>query len=111
MIAALGASVAKTNEEFVWRHGLTNLNIRSNAGVCHIPSGLNRRPDVGELAIALFCTKRFTETTEIFVLKLASQPYHQRSSRQRRKILQERSVHAHLFVKQILALKKNFNAI
>lgn len=74
MIAALGTSVAKTNEEFVWRHGLTYLNIRSKAEVCHIPSGLNRRPEIGELAIALFCTKRLAETTEIFVLKLASQP-------------------------------------
>jgi len=69
MIAALGASVAKTNEEFVWRHGLTYLDIRSNAEVCHIPPGLNRRPDVDELAIALFCTKRIVETTEIFRIK------------------------------------------
>ncbi len=54
MIAALGTSVAKTNEEFVWRHGLTYLNIRSKAEVCHIPSGLNRRPEIGVLATTFF---------------------------------------------------------
>ena len=103
MIAALGTSVAETNEEFVWRHGLTYLNIRSKAEVCHIPSGLNRRPEIGELAAALFAPEAVLKRLK-FSLKLASQPYHQRPSRQRRKILQERSVHAHFFVKQILAL-------
>ncbi|MEP7072693.1 MAG: hypothetical protein ABI727_00820, partial [Nitrosospira sp.] len=64
MIAALGARVAETNEEFVGRHGITTRDIR-NAAVCHILSGVNRQPGVETLLARDFMrTKTFLSDEE-----------------------------------------------